>query len=369
MTDTVSAFRPDWISAPGDTIEDIIDERGWTQAELAERTGFTRKHVNDLVKGRARVTPDAAERLSRVLGSTTQFWLVREAQYRSAQKRAEDLQLLERWADWLQELPVSWMVKRGWIPQRKRKGEQVEECLRFFEVASVDAWRETYAAPLTAFRASGKFEKKLGAVAAWLRYAERKATGARIASYNAERFRQALRELRSLTNEPEPSAFVPTLVDTCARHGVAVVFAPAPPGCPASGATRWLTADKAMLLLSLRHRSNDHLWFTFFHEAGHLLLHGKKILFVEGLDGLANAREAEADAFARDLLIPPSHAKRLYDMPRPLSKAAVRDFAGTVGIAPGIVVGRLQKEKVLPWTHMNDLKVRYAWVDEESANG
>jgi HTH-type transcriptional regulator/antitoxin HigA len=82
MTET--AFALDWVSPPGETIADVLDERGWTQAELADRLGFTRKHVNDLIQGRSTMTPDAAERLATVLGSTTGFWLRREAQYRAA---------------------------------------------------------------------------------------------------------------------------------------------------------------------------------------------------------------------------------------------------------------------------------------------
>ncbi len=80
-------FEPDWVSAPGETIEDLLEERGWTQAELADRSGFSRKYVNDLAKGHAAITPDAALRLEAVLGSAADFWLAREAQYREALER------------------------------------------------------------------------------------------------------------------------------------------------------------------------------------------------------------------------------------------------------------------------------------------
>jgi addiction module HigA family antidote len=78
--------RARWVSSPGETIADVPEERGWTQAELAERLGFTRKHVNDLIQGRTTLTPDAAIRLATVLGSTAGFWLRREAQFRAAQE-------------------------------------------------------------------------------------------------------------------------------------------------------------------------------------------------------------------------------------------------------------------------------------------
>ncbi|HEV7667029.1 MAG TPA: helix-turn-helix domain-containing protein [Thermoanaerobaculia bacterium] len=357
-------FNPDWISPPGDTIEDLLEERNWTQAELAKRTGFTPKHVNELVKGKATLTPDAARRLSSVLGAPVEFWLVREAKYQAAleRQRREDIEPDEK--AWLEQLPVSFMIRVGWIESHRRLHERFAACLQFFGVASVAAWQERYARPLAAFRASGKHPKKLGAVAAWLRRGELETTAVRSEPFDKEEFRRALGDLRGLTREADPKVFVPQLVASCAAHGVAVALVPAPGGCPVSGATQWLSPEKAMLLLSLRHKTNDHLWFTFFHEAGHLILHGKKILRVEGLEGLDDAAEDEANRFAGDMLIPEEAAKRLAALraAKGFSEATVRSFAAEVGVAPGIVVGRLQNSGSVPWSHFNRLKARYAWA-------
>ena len=89
-TKAATAFQPDWVSPPGDTISDLLEERGWTQAELANRTGFTTKHINLLITGKAAITEETALKLERVLGSTAQFWLRREAQYREALARNEE---------------------------------------------------------------------------------------------------------------------------------------------------------------------------------------------------------------------------------------------------------------------------------------
>jgi len=149
------------------------------------------------------------------------------------------------------------------------------------------------------------------------------------------------------------------LMEACAASGVAVVFEPAPTGCPVSGATKWIASDKTLLMLSLRHKTNDHLWFSFFHEAGHLLLHGKKMLFIEG-NGLDNEQEDEANQFAANLLIPKQHEERLILLGH--SATSISAFAKELGIAPGIVIGRLQNEGLLPWgTRLNSLKARYQW--------
>ena len=82
MTEQNAPFAPDWASPPGDTIADLIEERGWTPAELAERMGYSAKHVNHLLQGNAALTEDAALRLEPVLGASADFWLTREARYR-----------------------------------------------------------------------------------------------------------------------------------------------------------------------------------------------------------------------------------------------------------------------------------------------
>lgn len=353
------AFSPEWVSPPGDTIAHLLEERGWTQADLAQRLGFTPKHVNTLVQGEAVLSPDAAQRLATVLGSTAEFWLTREAQYRAALEQRRQAQSFSGQTEWLSGLPVRWMVKQGWIPGARSKAAQVGELLSWFGVASVDAWRATCTAPLAAFRASSAPRKTEGAVAAWLRAAELAAAKIECSPYDAVRFRESLSSLRDLTRETEPAVFVQTLQQTCAERGVAVVFVPAPPGCPIHGATRWLTPEKALLALSLRYKSNDQLWFSFFHEAGHLVKHGKKLLFVEGLNGLDATKEEEANTFAADLLIPPADAAGLRGLK---SAAGINARARDLGVAPGILVGRMQYEGWLPPAHLNHLKVRYEWA-------
>lgn len=366
MTENETQFEPDWLSPPGDTIADVLEEQGWSQAEFAQRIGYTTKHVNQLIRGKAPISQETALRLERVLGSTARFWLQREAEYRETLARRAEQDILGQESGWLAELPLREMIGFGWVQEcGSNSAAQVAECLGFFGVATVAAWRERYIAPLAAFRASQHFEKEPGAVAAWLRQGERRAATIECAPFERKAFRQILNELRELTNEADPAVFVPRLTALCASAGVAVVIEPAPQGCPVSGAVRWLTPNTALLMLSLRYKSNDQLWFSFFHEAGHLLLHGKRLLFLEMEDQLADEDEAAADAFARDFLIPPGKAAQLQQM---RSEVAVRQFATQIGVAPGIVVGRMQKEEWLPWTHLNGLKARYTWGQEQGVS-
>ena len=373
MTDTVlrtyeslADFAPDWVAVPGESISDLLEERGWTQIDLATRTGFTAKHVNLLLKGNAPITEETALKLERVLGSTARFWLNLEAQYREHLARKKSIRGLSEHTAWLKELPLSDMIKFGWVKKATDKAQQVYECLRYFGVAEVSAWREHYEKPVAAYRATEKLTRTPAAVSAWLRQGERKAEDMRLGDFDSDAFETALKQIRSLTTESNPTVFLPKLIELCAHVGVAVVLEPAPKGCPVSGATKWLGTTKALIMLSHRSQTDDKLWFSFFHEAGHLLKHGKRLTFLDilGEDGLNPQEEKEADAFACDWLIPPAQYRGLLSQ-SPIVERTIKDFAKQIGVAPGIVLGRLQYDRHLSRQHFNRMKVRYVW-DHES---
>ncbi len=134
------------------------------------------------------------------------------------------------------------------------------------------------------------------------------------------------------------------------------------PGCRVNGATRWLAPDKAMIALSFRHRRNDIFWFTLFHEMCHVLRHSKKRTFIDAKDtGIAEDLETEADSYAAKVLIPPSAVARLPLVGTPND---VKAFAAELGIAPGIIVGRMQHDGYIPHNQWTNLIERYHFVDD-----
>ena len=354
-------YQPDYLVTPGEVLEEYLDGLGMTQAELASRTGLAKKTINEIVKAKSPITPETALKLERALGRPAHFWNNLERQYQEDRVRLAEQQRLEACLEWLKRVPVLAMAKHGWIKRLKDKVEQLEEVLRFFGVVSPDQWQVVWAEHQVAYRQTQRFETCAEAVSAWLRQGEIQARQIACAPYDPKSFKQILQEVRGLTREG-PDSFVPKLVDLCASAGVAVVFVHELPKTGVWGATRWL-GDRAVIQLSLRYKSNDHLWFTFFHEAGHILKHGRKEVFIEG-NGLDGEKEEEANAFARDQLISPADFRRLLRSGRP-SLAAINDFALEIGIAPGIVVGRLQHDGVLPRDTGNKLKVFYRWADEQ----
>ena len=107
----LAEFAPDWVVTPGDTIADLLEERGWTQADLANRTGFTKKHIFQLLRGEAPITQETAAKLEKVLGSTARFWISLDTQYRQQLASHAELNVLAKHKSWLKELPLKDMLR------------------------------------------------------------------------------------------------------------------------------------------------------------------------------------------------------------------------------------------------------------------
>jgi HTH-type transcriptional regulator/antitoxin HigA len=361
MTEQDLSFTPEWVSPPGDTIMDAIEERDWTQSQLAERLGYTEKHVSLLINAKVPITEESAQKLSRVIGSTPEFWLRREAQYRAQLVQIEERERLQSWVPWLDRLPVKDLMKQGAIAKRrldaKNKPEIVKELLQLFGVASPDNWETCYEQKQVAFRRTRKEQSNVGAISAWLRLGEIEAEKADVPKYNKAKFEKAVQEIRKLTVLSQVE-FMPQMQHLCNEAGVILAIVPAISCAYTSGVARWLNPHKAVIQLSLYGKQNDRFWFTFFHEAAHILLHDKKDIFLDDSgngDRLESQQEDEANAWAREFLIPSEYESELSTL---RSREDVIDFAERVGIHAGIVVGRLQYDKVIDHnSKLNALKV------------
>ncbi|MDH5638002.1 MAG: HigA family addiction module antitoxin [Nitrospinota bacterium] len=353
-----SNFRPDYLVTPGEVLEDYLESLSMTQSELALRTGLAKKTINEIVKCKSPITLETALKLERTLGRPAHFWNNLEIQYQEDKVRLEEKEKMQTNLDWLKKVPVKKLIDFRWIPKIGNKIEQLEAVLRFFGVDSPQQWKTIWKEYQVEYRQTQQFEKNAVAVSAWLRQGELEAKKIYCEPFDKKKFQQILVDIRNLAREQEPKIFIPKLEALCASAGVAVVFVPELPNTGVCGATRWI-GDKAIIQLSLRYKTNDHLWFTFFHEAGHLIKHGKKDIFIEGKnrDG---EKESQADVFAQNILIPQKAFSR-FRSSSSYTLGDIRRFANEIDIAPGIVVGRLQHEGVIDYNIGNNLKVRYRW--------
>lgn len=362
-------FAPDWVSPPGVTIASLLIKRGFSHQEFAHRVHLPADEVDDLIHGRLALTIELIRHITAVLGATEDFWHQRETRYRQGLERLHQRCAQPECLAWLEEVPVEDLISRGLIRPSTDMVETVVACLRYFGVSSVGSWNREYRELLRpiAFRTSKTFESKPGAVAAWLRQGELMASRIRCRPWDKQRFSELLPQLRPLTRIKDPRTFLPQLTADCAECGVAVAVVKAPEGCKASGACRFLSPSRPLLLLSGRHKSDDHLWFTFFHEAAHLILHSTDYISVDDSENGGQAttkEELEANEFAANLLVPPEHREAMLRLKS--DKRAVIRFAYDIGVSRGVVVGQLQHHDRIPRNHLNDLKQFYEWSDDES---
>jgi len=360
---TINKYVPDYLVTPGEVLEDYLGNAGITQAALADRTGLSKKTINEILTAKSAITAETALLFERTLGRPAHFWSNLERQYREDKARLADTTRLEKDLQWLEMFPINAMAKYGWIEKYKNKVLQLDALLRFFAIASPQRWKAIWDHELqTAFRKNERSPKDTALISAWLRKGEIVAQQLRCQSFDKMKFLNSLAEIRSLTTIEEPRILVPKLESICADAGIAVVFVPALPKLGIYGATRRLNGKYIMQLSLNGNKSNDQLWFTFFHEACHIIKHSHRELYIEG-HGPEDEKENEANAFAWDMLIPPKELSSFLVSASNPTLLPIRRFAAQIGIAPGIIVGRLQHDKLLPMSWGNDLKIRYEWVE------
>lgn len=345
-------YRPDYVSSPGESVLDILEALEMTPATLARKTGYSLDTILEVINGTGAITPEMATQFEPVLKMPAHFWNNRERRYRKLLEELKDKEPLDVQIKWMAHFPIKELIKLGWIEDWQQEAdEQLWELLYFFDVRFPKEWERQWvgrSAPVAMYRKSRAFKNNPYALAAWLRKGELEAEEIECAPYNKDKFRAVLHEIRALTTEA-PEQFLEPLVQRCAEAGVAVVFVPALSQISVSGATRWLAPDQALIQLTLRYKRDDQLLFSFFHEAGHILLHDKQNVFLEYEKNYEQAeKEQEANQFAADILIPSQAYQQFVSGRRVFSKTDICLFAQQIGIAPGIVVGRLQHDRHLP---------------------
>lgn len=354
-------FLPSYVAHPGESLLEAMEYQGISQQNLARRTGLSEQLVNHIVRGKAYISPQTARKLEKALGISAGFWSGLDKEFQDWEARNVEQKKLAEKIGWVKNFNIKAMAERGYIKRCIEPIDQLDELLRFFGIVHPDQWEQSWEDATFAFRKSQKKEASDFALKAWLRKGERMAGEIDCAPYNRVQFQELIPELRNLTTTG-PERFCPELLRRCAQVGVAVVFVPELPKTHVSGAARWLYKDKAMIQLSLRYKREDSLWFSFFHECYHILHGAKKSIFLDDNSKNPEAdEERRADNFAANILIPPKEyaalAKGKYD----LSHVKLSRFAKKIGVSPGIVVGRLQHEKLVLNKNMNSLKRKLVW--------
>jgi addiction module HigA family antidote len=341
------------ISPPGDTLAETIKELGFNQSELALRMGRPQKTINEIIQGKTAIMPETAIQLERVTGVPADFWLEREKNYRLELAEILEAERVLEEKDWLKNFPIKEMISLNWISLKTKDPlECVEALFQFFRVGGKEAFYTSSCFATIekqSYRLTNQKKKNPYALAAWLRQGEVQAAQLEVNKFDKTAFKDALKEIKKIMVD-HPDNFFQLLARKCAEVGVKIIHTPKLPNSKVHGATRWI-GDTPVIQLSNQFQRNDIFWFTFFHEAGHILKHGKKEVFLEGLDytdeGLV--KEAEADAFAISQTFTDKEEKEFLELAgsNGWTTKQVSDYAKKIGTHPAMIVGRLERKEII----------------------
>ena len=376
VIETIERAHSDLPIPPGELLAEELDARGMTQKELADRTGRPEQTISEIINGKKAITHDTALELDKVLGIPAHLWVNLESSYQLTLARNRERSELEKYEDWLVDFPIKDLQKLGHLPTTTSKPEILQGLLSFFGVASFPALRQWQESLLGQYRITEGTRVRDGALWAWLRVGDLEAENIETEPYNETTFQDVLVEIKERAREPS-GKLISEMQILCAGAGVAFVLVKELKGTGANGVARWLSPDKALIQMSTMRKYFDIFLFSFLHEAKHILeREQRRVLVHEGSDDDAaeadtnefrvfvdgvnddDAAEADANEFAREFLIPLEQWNR-FVATEPRSYQAVTSFAAAVGVQPGIVVGRMHKEGVVPYSHLNKVRMKF----------
>lgn len=348
---TRNQYNPQSVPHPGATLEEKLEEMAMGPKEFALRAGKPEKTVTAILKGESSITPDMAVQFENVTKVPAHFWTNLQRDYDESIAREKRQMVIEEAKEWTRSFPAKEMIALKWLPEGATPQDKAMAMLSFFGFSNHYAWEDYYFNQQlkVAFRISLATTRHPYAISAWLRKGELQAAEIQARPYSEKRFKDALAELRTLMAD-HPSNFFNQLQKICLDAGVKVVYTPSLPKAPISGSTRWIN-NTPLIQLTGRYNRNDSFWFTFFHEAGHILLHGKKDIFLEKVEysDMDKIKENEADEFAVKWTLSESEERQILEA-RPLNNEMILGFAAKFKTHPAIIIGRLQHKKIIPFS-------------------
>jgi addiction module HigA family antidote len=338
---------------PGTTLQDELDFFGMTQKELAEKTGYSVQTVNRIIKGREPITTDMALALERVFDGrpSAEFWLNMQADYDKSLAKATEFESTEKEISFFKENigeTFKELQKRGVfsgfvLNSNESFRQAITNTKDFFGSYSLmNISNEVLlGVPFRKYNRTNINQYNLAAI---LKIGEKKAwrilRGTGVREYDEKKFLGKANGLRVLSKK-SPKEFLEVLQKECLDAGIVVVYVPNMPHTAFNGATLWI-GNHPVILLKAENQREDIFWFTFFHEAGHVVKHGKREVFIDfDKDGNKEKSESEVDAFAENMLIPDfNETMKQMEKGLPVGRW-IEIIAQKADVSKSIVAGRL----------------------------
>lgn len=329
-----------------------LEKLGWAQADLANVLGWSVQSVSELLNGRRRVDAVSAMELSSALGSDPHEWLVRQAEHdlwllshdpsvRDTCEQIDERRQIE------EVLPVRDLVRRGLLPKKDAGAQYAAAC----DLLEVEDLTQDPPFPIVA-RRSNRRVPVTRQQRAWVACARKQARDRRVRAYSPARLEALGAALSQMVLAPEDIVEVPRAY---ARVGVRLVHVEPFPGGRIDGVSTRVD-DTAVIALSGRGGRMDKVLYTLAHETAHLVLGHleQRDIFVSEADADGTDRlEAEADSLAASWLVPDLEGLR-HGL---VTGQRVDQLARQMGVSDAVIVGRLQKEGLIPWNSMLNKRI------------
>ncbi|WP_141914190.1 MULTISPECIES: HigA family addiction module antitoxin [unclassified Herbaspirillum] len=329
---------------PGQLIETLLAERGWSNRLLATVLDVEESGVSKLISAKKAVTPELAISLEEVFEVPAEKFLTLQRNLDLAKARIivrpNPTRALR--AKIFADIPVVEMIKRGWINvEDVRDIEAIETSVsNFFGTGSFD---QVNSLPHAAKKTDADMPASKAQIA-WLYRVRQIATDMLMPAYSEERTKASLVKLKSFLSAPEEARHVPRLLAEC---GIRLVIVEGLKSSKIDGACLWLDERSPVIGMTLRFDRMDNFWFVLRHELEHVLQrHGmsEPMLDIEiGTEYSTTTEEKLANAAAADFCAPQAKIDSFIARKAPLFPE--RDFLGLakiLGVHPCLVAGQIQ---------------------------
>lgn len=345
---------------PGYYINDIIEDMEITQEAFAKRCELTAKHLSDIVNGKAKVTIEVARKLSLMLGTSSEMWLNLQAKYDAKIAEIDNCKKVDEQIEILKMMDYNYFVKNNLLIRAKKAEEKVVQLCQYLKISSLKVLTQPdFSAN---FRSSSNSQTNKNVINnnTWLETAIKIGMEQDVSEYNSSKLKDYLPEIRKMTTQL-PQQFVPRIKEIFSECGVIFVLLPKMKNANINGVVKWITHNKVLVAMNDRYSYADTFWFSLMHEIKHVFQRKTNQVILSCKDNLNEYNkqlEDEADEFARDFLISFDDYDSFTSIGS-FSKPSVVGFAKSVGIHPGIVVGRLQNDGFINHSFLNDLREKY----------
>lgn len=359
-------YQPQTVSHPGETLREKLDELQMSPKEFAVYCNKADTIISEVLNGKRSITSDMAIQFEIVTKIPASFWTKRQDRYNEAKARDERQATIKAALSWSLQFPYLDMSRKGWVVATRKAEERVAALFDFFGMSSHQSWEKFYleGALPASFRISLAHAKAPHAISAWLRKGDIEAAKLTAPEYVKKSLKDALPRLKAVMAE-QPADYREQAQKILLATGVKLVFIPCIAKAPINGVARWIEKNNTPLIqVSSRYQRNDGFWFSLFHEIGHILLHGKKDVFLENVEyeGADQNKEDDANAFAEFWTFSKDQEKKVLDA-LPLTDDDIRDFAKQFGTHPAMIVGRLHHLGVYHPAQGRHFIVRLNWED------